>query len=58
MSDSNDKICPLRMNAAETNNYISTEDTLVHLCKCLKDKCAWYDKETYDKPMCVILAMK
>ena len=39
-------------------HYPTTEEVLASLCKCLKDKCAWYDKETYDKPMCIILAMK
>ena len=51
-----DKIYPLRMNA-RSHDYITTEEDLTILCKCLKDKCAWYDEETYDKPMCAILAM-
>ena len=51
-----DKICPLRMNAID-HDYITTEEDLTILCKCLKDKCAWYDEETYDKPMCAIFAM-
>ena len=47
MSDcKDDKICPLRMNAVETNNYVTTEDTLFHLCKCLKDKCQWWNDKS------------
>lgn len=48
-----DRICPLRLQAFETNT-LASHDTKLQLCKCLKNKCEWYDDEYQE---CIIRAI-
>lgn len=49
-----EKICPLRLSAFKNSVSESNRDDLIYSCRCLKNKCEWYDDEYQE---CIIRAI-